>query len=413
MATDKPRIALYSPGMVGLGHMRRNLLLVRSFAELYPSGSFLMITEAREAGIFDFPDNVDCLSLPALQKEADGRCSARRLGIEVPELVRLRTDVISAALNHFAPDVLVVDHLPRGALGELGPSLEMLREKGKTRLVLGLRDILEEPDIVRSEWARLGHEETIQRFYEAIWIYGDPTIFDMRAEYKLPPVVAEKARFTGYLNPVLSDGSGGAEDADNLTVKLLAGARFVLCQVGGGQDGTRLAQAFAEAEMPEGMTGILLTGPFMPRGERDALSRRARQQSAGVHVLDFISEPIALLSRAEQVITMGGYNSVCEVLSLNKRALIIPRIAPRREQLIRAQRLARLGLIEFLDPQALTPGAISEWLVQPPAPVPLPRSIDMNGLHRASCFLEEVVEGRWTNSQAALRNALDLVGATA
>jgi predicted glycosyltransferase len=46
---------------------------------------------------------------------------------------------------------------------------------------------------------------------------------------------------------------------------------------------------------------------------------------------------------------MGGYNTFCEVLSLNKRALIVPRTEPRLEQFIRASRAADLGLVSMLS----------------------------------------------------------------
>jgi predicted glycosyltransferase len=279
--------------------------------------------------------------------------------------------------------------------------LDVLREEGRTRLVLGLRDILEEPATVRVEWGRAGYAQTIERFYDAIWIYGDPAVYDLLREYGLPAAISNRARFTGYLNPADAHGTEGAGDADTLAVRLLGDSRFVLCEVGGGQDGQRIAQAFVECEMPEHTVGVLLTGPFMPAVERDALSRRAAERSSNIYVLDLISEPTALLSRATSVITMGGYNSVCEVLSHRKRALIIPRTTPRREQLIRAQRLAKLGLIEFLDPARLTPDAISEWLKRPHALRSPRRRIDMNGLERAGWYLEEVIRGRWPGAAAS------------
>ena len=51
---------------------------------------------------------------------------------------------------------------------------------------------------------------------------------------------------------------------------------------------------------------------------------------------------------------MGGYNTSCEILACGRRALIVPRIIPRREQLIRAQRLSELGAVDVLHPQALS-----------------------------------------------------------
>ena len=395
----RPRVALYSPGMIGLGHLRRNLQLVRRFAARYPAGSFLMLTEAREAGIFDFPENVDCVSLPALRKDLDGRCAPRRIRLGLDEFTQLRSDVLTAALRRFAPDVLVVDHLPLGARGELGPSLNALRRRGRTRFVLGLRDILEECAAVRTEWVQHGYEEAIKRFYEAIWIYGDPRVFDLLTEYHLPAAIRDRARFTGYLNPTMPTGNG-IDDADGLASLLLQDAPFVLCEVGGGQDGMRLAQAFVDAEMPNDVTGVLLTGPFMARSEREALTQRARAARSPIRVLDFISEPMNLLRRAERVIAMAGYNSLCEIVALSKHALIVPRIAPRREQLIRAERFATLGCIDCMDPERLNASALSEWLSRPCWPRRTTAAIDMNGLRRASTYLQDVIEGRWAASRS-------------
>lgn len=389
------RIALYSPGMVGLGHLRRNLLLVRRFAAALPDAAFLLIAEAREVGIFALPDNVDCVSLPAIQKSASGRCASRRLAVDLPTLKGLRSAVVQAAVEQFEPDVLIVDHLPGGALGELLPSLPRLARSGCT-LVLGLRDILEEPWRVRLEWERAGHLQVVEDFYDAVWIYGDPRVYDPVTEYGLPPAVVAKAEFMGYLNPVAVPSTDAApEDADVLAAQLLEAGRTVLCQVGGGGDGQRLAEAFLEADLPAGWSGVLLTGPFMPRGVREALARRALERPHPVRVLNLIAEPTELLRRVSRVITMGGYNSVCEVLALGKQALVVPRTHPRQEQLLRAARMASLGLVDALDPERLTPDALSAWLARPEQPRTGPApTVDLGGLERATRSLLAILSAR-------------------
>jgi predicted glycosyltransferase len=49
---------------------------------------------------------------------------------------------------------------------------------------------------------------------------------------------------------------------------------------------------------------------------------------------------------------MGGYNTFCEILSFDKRALIVPRTAPRLEQFIRAARAQNFGLVHMLVDEA-------------------------------------------------------------
>jgi hypothetical protein len=83
-----PRIALYSPGMVGLDPMRRNLLIAQARSSL--RAVILLVAEAREAGGFAMPPGCDCLTLPALRKDEDGQCRPRHLGVGLPELIALR-----------------------------------------------------------------------------------------------------------------------------------------------------------------------------------------------------------------------------------------------------------------------------------------------------------------------------------
>src|SRR5690606_2554641 len=66
--------------------------------------------------------------------------------------------------------------------------------------------------------------------------------------------------------------------------------------------------------------------------------------------------------RADAVLTMGGYNSVCEALASSAPALIVPRVVPRREQEIRARGLQRVGAVDMMHPRDLTAEAITAWL---------------------------------------------------
>jgi predicted glycosyltransferase len=91
---------------------------------------------------------------------------------------------------------------------------------------------------------------------------------------------------------------------------------------------------------------------------------------------------------------MGGYNTVCEVLSFSKHALIVPRVKPRREQIIRAERLRDLGLIGMLEPEHLSPQALSEWMARDLPPLQLEGRINMNGLDRLPALAKEVLAAR-------------------
>src|SRR5215471_19832423 len=165
-SAQKTHIALYSPGIVGLGHLRRNLLIAQVLSESHLQSVNLMVTEAREASAFVncMPPGVDCMTLPGLSKGVDGVCKPRYLDLPLKEVIALRAKTIRAALKEFKPDLLLVDNLPRGAYRELDPALKQLKMTGQTRCVLGLRDVLDEPWSVHRDWFRWKFEEALNEY---------------------------------------------------------------------------------------------------------------------------------------------------------------------------------------------------------------------------------------------------------
>jgi predicted glycosyltransferase len=386
------RIALYSPGIVGLGHLRRNLVISQVLAESRLQSINLMITEAREASAFvnSLPPGLDCLTLPGLSKGVDGVCRPRYLDMPLKEVIALRGRTIRAAIKEFKPDLLIADNLPRGAYRELDPVLKHLRTTCHTRCILGLRDVLDDSWAVYRDWFRWKNEEAILEHYDAIWVYGDPTVFNMIEEYRFPDHICSKIRFAGYLDQRKRLAFTNGDSDDSHGDLMLPPGRIILCLVGGGQDGEALADAFSKAEIPADACGVIVTGPFMSQAFRKKLAARAAKNSR-LRILKFIAEPTKLVERADRVIAMGGYNTVCEVLSFEKPALIVPRVKPRREQIIRAERLRNLGLIDMLEIEKLNPPALSEWIARDLEPPKVAERINFKGLDRLPEMAEEVL----------------------
>jgi predicted glycosyltransferase len=388
----KTHIALYSPGIVGLGHLRRNLLIAQVLAESHLKSVNLMVTEAREASAFVncMPPGVDCMTLPGLSKGVDGVCKPRYMDLPLKEVITLRGRTIRAALKEFKPDLLLVDNLPRGAYRELDPALRQLKAAGHTRCVLGLRDVLDEPWSVHRDWFRWKYEEAISEYYDAIWVYGDPAIYNMIDEYRFPPSISSKIRFVGYLDQRKRVSFAGAAGQDLAESGLVPEGRLMLCLLGGGQDGDHLAEAFSEARLPDDACGVIVTGPFMSAQTRRRLEERSAANPR-LRVLNFIKEPTMLVERAERIIAMGGYNTVCEVLSFEKRSLIVPRVKPRREQIIRAERLRDMGLIDMLEVDRSNPQALTEWMARELPPLNVNGRLNLNGLERLPELADEVL----------------------
>ncbi len=305
---------------------------------------------------------------------------SRNFDWSLEQTVRLRSHIITAAVANFQPDLFIVDKVPRGIGNELEPILKLLKESGETRCVLGLRDVLDEPHVVAREWAQEANGEAIECYFDELWIYGDRAIYDSIHEYRFEAAIAQRCRYTGYLNQSLRlehhDRQPQRTESLSTDPALLA-----LCVVGGGQDGFELAAAFVSAGVPVGWRGVVITGPHMPHEQRRRLANLIPSDSE-IEIIDRLVETEVYLKSAARVVTMGGYNSIMSVLSYCKPSMVVPRIAPRREQWIRAKRLEDAGWLTLVLPEQLSPSIIRQWLETPLVPTPAPGCVDLGGLQQ-------------------------------
>jgi predicted glycosyltransferase len=377
------RIALYSHDALGLGHVARSLALARALGERVPRPEILVLSGAREAAMLRRPPGCDVLGLPGLVRPGRERYAALDLlGVAAPERRALRAAVAAAALTSFAPDLLVVDRHPRGACGELEASLRALA--GRSTIVLGLRDVLDHPTVASHEWSAHRAEEALDAWYDAVWVYGDRRVYDVTADIDLPARLRRAVHFTGYLVPGRDAGRAPA-----------GSGRTVLGLVGGGADGAELARALLTSAPLHGLPTEVVLGPQMPPDDRAELHALAKGlRSARVH--DFVPDVSALLDRATAVVSMAGYNTVCEVLARGRPVLMVPRTRPRRDQLVRASRLDEQGLVTMLHPDELSPAAVASWVCGATgrASGAPPQGVRLDGLARVQALAGEVLARR-------------------
>jgi predicted glycosyltransferase len=340
-----PRFILYSHDGCGLGHLRRNLAIAAAVTEQVPDASVVLLTGCIELGAQGLAPNVQIVSLPALRKLGNGRYGARRLPITSTELCGLRAGLISATVEAFRPDVLLIDKHPMGVRGELRPALASLPEWGG-RAVLGLRDILDDPAAVREEWSRDGVIEFAEAHCDVLLIYGNPDVFDFVGEFGLPASLALRARHCGYVvHPHVARRPALASTS--------ARRPRVLATAGGGEDGRRLLETFAVAAQAARWDGIMVAGPQASPADQRALRLLAAQ--AGVEFHAAVPDLPDWLPKVDALVSMGGYNTLSEALSLGTPTVCVPRVSPRSEQLIRARAFAKLDLLRLIEPGRLTP----------------------------------------------------------
>ncbi len=355
------KVLVYSHDTFGLGNLRRMLEVARHLVAHASDVSVLLITGSPLLHAFRIPPGIDTLKLPCLQRNVQGQYGARSLNISLHDTVRLRANLIRSAMADFAPDLVLVDKKPFGVEDELAGALQALGENGRRpELVLLLRDILDSPDVTARVWHKNGYFEAITNYYSQVLVVGSPEVFDLRREYQFPPFAAAKVRYCGYI--ARQPGRHSRTQARQ-ALGVASAQPLVLVTPGGGEDGHALVDAALR-----GLAGLppaqrprmhIVCGPEMASAQRERLFAMARALP-GVSTQEFSDDMMSLHAAADVVVAMGGYNTVCELLSCGRRAVLVPRTRPGQEQCIRAQRMAALGLLAMLHPDELSPAALMQ-----------------------------------------------------
>ncbi len=337
------RVLIYSHDSFGLGHLRRCRAIAHALVEAHQDLSVLILSGSPIIGSFDFRARVDFVRIPGVIKLRNGEYTSLNLHIDIDKMLAMRSSIIKHTAETFDPDVLIVDKEPLGLRGEVEETLHMLKERG-THLVLGLRDVLDEPTLLAPEWRRKRAVPALRALYDEIWIYGLPQICEPLTEISLPKSVRRKITYTGYLPRKVSPELPRRGSPD------ITKRPYTLVTPGGGGDGENLIEWVLRSYESDEMLpypALLVLGPFMqPERQADFMERADKLER--VEVITFDPHFEILEENAAGIVSMGGYNTFCEVLSMDKRAIMVPRTVPRREQYIRVARAQELGLVRML-----------------------------------------------------------------
>ena len=341
---EQSRILIYSHDSFGLGHLRRCRSIAHSLVARYKGLSVLILSGSPIIGSFDFKARVDFVRIPGVIKLKDGEYTSLGLHIDLEQTLAMRESIIYHTAISFKPDIFIVDKEPTGLQGEVKSTLEMLKQTGCVN-VLGLRDVMDETSQLKLEWERKEVIPVIEDLYHDIWVYGLREMGNPIEGIELSQATLAKISYTGYLEREVPS-------EPNRVAPIDPSDPFILVTAGGGGDGVDMVdwvlRAYeADPELP--YRSVIVTGPFMQASEQQDFHDRC-EALGKVEILTFDSHIELLMEKSMAIVAMGGYNTFCEILTLDKPALIVPRSKPRQEQLIRAERAVKLGLASMIDP---------------------------------------------------------------
>jgi len=352
-------ILMYSHDTYGLGHIRRTMAIANHLRDA--NTNVLILTGSPIAGRFQFPQQVDFVRIPGMIKKSNDDYQSFSIRIDPEKALSIRTDIILATAKTFQPNLFIVDKEPLGLKKEVLPTLQWLKnESPSTFSVLGLRDILDDAAVIQKDWREKDVYTYLEQLYDEIWVYGNKDIYDPVEMYKIPANIHDRIKYTGYIPR--KKISPATRASVRKKYRLMDEDKFILVTTGGGGDGLEVIDHYLAMHdyFPTSLPfkSIIITGPFMPKDVREAFSKRAK--TFGIKTLPFHPRLEELMSAADLVVCMGGYNTICEVLTQGTPALIIPRQTPRQEQLIRARRLKSQGLLDFIPWTEVTPQILRE-----------------------------------------------------
>ncbi|MEM6521994.1 MAG: glycosyltransferase [Cyanobacteria bacterium P01_D01_bin.71] len=399
------KLMVYSHDAFGLGNIRRMVAICDYLLKAITPISILVVSGSPALHQLRLPAGLDYIKLPCLGRDESGNMSVKFLRAELEDALRLRGELIRTAAANFQPDMLLVDKKPNGLWGELQPTLDYLQaQSAPTRLVLLLRDILDSPAATIAQWQRENYYALAEKLYDQVWIVGTANIFDAPAAYQFSPVLKAKTRFMGYIRR----GGGGRSPAEvRRSLGIEAHQRFVLVTPGGGADGFHLVDNYLQTLQSllsdQDFASLIVSGPEMSAADKQQLLHPI-QQVPGCNWLDFTDDLASYMAAADVVVSMGGYNTIGEIVSLQRRAVVVPRIRPVEEQWIRAQRMAELGLFTTLHPETLTPQLLAQSLLKElnTHPQATDEALDLNALPRITAL----VKGLLTEFSASSKSNL-------
>ena len=357
----EPRLLVYSQDGFGLGHQRRTTLLADEFLRRCPGASVLTVSDSPLGKFFTSAAGHDYCKLPSVRKIGPGDWRPVSLSSPFADVLDLRREMLRTTVVAFRPDVVLVDHMPHGAMGELMPALEVLRNE-PTTVVLGLRDILDAPAVVRERWRLEGAFEAVERYYDQVLVYGSSDVFDVTDEYGWPPAARAKVQYCGYVcaPPPLDVPASPASPARPCRTEDPA-TRLVVAMAGGGADAYPFFDALLAALPRIRAAGpcrvVLIAGPFLPAERQAELAARA--EGLPVDVLTSVPDTASYAASADLVVAMAGYNTTAELLSVGTPALLVPRSGPSMEQQMRARLFAERGWVDWLRPEELDAEALA------------------------------------------------------
>jgi predicted glycosyltransferase len=390
------RLCFFSSDSYGLAHVVRNTRIANRVVTRDEDTTALIVSGVAMDQFPPLADGCDYLRMPAILRLSDGDHRSVSMRMPYEELRELRSVLLEETVRRFGASVLVMDHLSRNIRTEIQLTLESLTEQAsRPARVLAFNDILNHPDVVERQWLDTGLFDFAATHFDEVWVYGEQSMYDWHARYRMPPAFARKVRYMGYLSDAVTPADAARQAAEMRAQRGLDDdRRVVLLTGGGGHDGGELVMRYmdaVESGLLDDVYSIVVSGPLMAPEELAAI--HARVGTIGperMELYEFVPDLDTLFPAVDAVISMGGC-TVTEILAAGTPSVIVPRGQWASSQQVRAELMAQQGWVRLLPLERADPVAFDEMLQKVLDDGHLAVPLPFRGLQRTSDRLFELM----------------------
>ncbi len=331
--SNPKRILYYCQSLVGVGHLACSLRIIE---QLVQHAQVDLIHGGLDTATMFEHENFRSLRLPTLLHDhTSGGFFDPEQGRAVDDIWAARSAAIGAFLR-WPYHAIVIEFYPFGRR-RFKPEIMQLfgavrANCGPVPIFTSVREVLV-PRAVEKERRMV---DSVRKHIHTVFVRGDPGIIRFDETFSLAPEIADRLCYTGYISPPVGPA-----------LSRPARRKQILVSQGGGDVGRELLEAAIGAAvlMPD-YHFLLATGSRTTQAGQEQL--RAKLRSSNVEITPFLPDFQRHLMESAVSISMGGDNTLLDVIAARTPALAYP-YQGNSEQAFRIKKFAEKGLLHALD----------------------------------------------------------------
>lgn len=385
------KILFYCQYLTGMGHLVRSTEIIRSLIKDF---KVCFVNGGPTVSGFEIPEPVELVTLPPLWIEK-GELQVPEGFKDIDEVKNTRKNTLIELFNRFKPDCVITEFFPFGRHKlsfELIPLLDHIKAVApQTKIISSVRDIVGRTDL-ESEEEMIS--QLVNKYFDAILFHSDAHFQKLEESLTRSKDLKCHIQYTGFV------AQSSPQGIDLQKLNLMPKNPMILVSIGGGRIGYELLESMVEAasllknKIPH--TIQIFTGPFLPESQYKQLEEDCFLLS-NVKLQRYTPDLMAYMRKADISISLTGYNTTMNILSTGVRSLVVPigHYNKDQEQLIRTQKLEKMGLVEVIDPDDLEPSLLAQRIINclekdnPPKGNDL---FDLNGAANTAVFLKKILQ---------------------